>query len=73
MAGKDERTKRKPGKLATFYQETMGELKRVSWPTRAEAFRLTWIVLVVMFIMAVFLWSMDSAAAALLALVLGVK
>jgi preprotein translocase subunit SecE len=73
MAGKDEKTKREPGKLGRFYHETVGELKKVSWPTWPEARNLTVIVLIVMTAMALFLWLMDSGATSLLAAIMGVK
>lgn len=40
-------------------RETIGELKKVSWPTRQETFNLTKIVVVVILIMAFLLGSLD--------------
>ena len=37
----------------------MGELRKVSWPTRQQAQRLTVIVLVTMLVMALFLGGLD--------------
>lgn len=34
--------------IARFFRETMGELRKVSWPSREDATRLTIIVLVVL-------------------------
>ena len=48
MADKDVKEK-KPNGIQRWYRETIGELRKVTWPTRREAFRLTWIVVVVMF------------------------
>ena len=45
--------------VVNFYRETVGELRKVVWPTRAEAFRLTQIVLVVITVMAVVLGTFD--------------
>jgi preprotein translocase subunit SecE len=45
--------------IQRFFQETFNELKKVSWPTRREAIRLTEIVLIVIFIMAIFLGGLD--------------
>ena len=45
--------------VARFYRETVGELRKVSWPTRAEATRLTGIVLVVLAVMAIILGGVD--------------
>jgi preprotein translocase subunit SecE len=68
MAGKDNKSKRE-GRLKRFIRETAGELRRVSWPTGPEARRMTYIVIVVMVIMAIFLGIIDLGARELLALV----
>ncbi len=70
MAGKDDKPKRE-GRIARFFRETSGELRRVSWPTWPEARRLTAIVVVVLVIMSVFLWMIDEAAVWLLARFIG--
>jgi preprotein translocase subunit SecE len=46
--------------VARFYRETVGELRKVSWPTRAEAVRLTGIVLIVLVFMAIILGVVDT-------------
>jgi preprotein translocase subunit SecE len=46
-------------KVQRFFQETLGELRKVSWPSRQEAIRLTEIVLVVIFLMALILGGLD--------------
>jgi preprotein translocase subunit SecE len=70
VAGKDEKSKRE-NRLQRFFRETIGELRRVSWPTWPEARRLTLIVVVVLVIMAVFLWVVDLSAERILSLVIG--
>ena len=45
--------------VARFYRETVGELRKVSWPTREEAIRLTVIVLIVLAVMAAILGGVD--------------
>ena len=70
MAGKDDKPRRE-GRLKRFIRETTGELRRVSWPTWPEARRMTFIVIVVMAVMAVFLGMVDLGASSLLALVVG--
>ena len=50
---------KEPNAVVRYYRETVGELKKVVWPTREEAIRLTWIVLVVITIMALILGSAD--------------
>ena len=46
--------------IGRYIRETRGELRKVTWPTRDEAWRLTLIVLGVTAAFAVFLWAMDS-------------
>jgi preprotein translocase subunit SecE len=70
MAGKDDKPKRE-GRLKRFIRETTGELRRVSWPTWPEARRMTYIVIVVLVVMAIFLGLVDLGGSSLLALVVG--
>ncbi len=46
--------------VARFYRETVGELRKVSWPTRAEATNLTVIVIIVLICMAILLGLVDQ-------------
>ena len=46
--------------IGGYLRETRGELRKVTWPTRDEAWRLTAIVLGVTLAFAVFLWGMDA-------------
>jgi preprotein translocase subunit SecE len=46
--------------ISRYIRETRGELRKVTWPTREEARRLTAIVLAVTAAFAVFLWAMDA-------------
>ena len=55
-----------------YLSETMGELRKVSWPTRQEAVQLTIVVLVVMVFMGLFLGLVDLIAGHLLNLALGI-
>jgi len=57
--------------IVRFYNETRGELRKVTWPTRQEAFNLTRIVLVVLFGMSIFLGALDYVFSQLFALILG--
>lgn len=45
--------------IVRFYRETVGELRKVSWPTREEAIHLTIIVLIVLAFMAIVLGTVD--------------
>jgi len=50
-----------PGKLFhVFAQESVGETKKVVWPTRKETLQTTGIVFVFMVVMALFLWMVDA-------------
>ena len=59
MAEKIERKIAPPNAIQRFWRETVGELRKVSWPTPTEAWNLTKIVLIVMAAMAIFLGSLD--------------
>jgi preprotein translocase subunit SecE len=49
--------------IVRFYRETVGEIRKVSWPTREEAIHLTGIVLLVLVAMALLLGGVDEAGA----------
>src|SRR3546814_6596801 len=53
---------RKQNFLQSTYRETVGELRKVSWPTWPEARRLTGLVLLVMVFMGLILGSIDWLA-----------
>ncbi len=56
------KTEKKPGQpnaVARYIRETRGEIRKVTWPTRQESWRLTAIVLGVTIATAVFLWLFD--------------
>ncbi len=70
MAQKEEKQK-KPNifqRIARFWRETVGELRKVTWPTPKEAWELTKIVLLVTVIMAVLLGLMDYGFSQLIGL-----
>ena len=52
---------KQPNPLTRYIRETRGELRKVTWPTREESWRLTLIVLGVTLLMAVFFWVFDFA------------
>jgi len=58
--------------IRRFYRETIGELRKVTWPTREEATNLTVIVIIVTFGMSAFLGIVDFLFTRLFALILGV-
>ncbi len=71
MAEKAKKVKKTENAIQRYFRETMGELRKVSWPTWPEARRLTGLVLVVMVVVGIFLAGMDYLASQLLGLVLG--
>lgn len=73
MAKKKSRKKpaKKQSGIRRFYRESVGELRKVSWPTRQEATNLTLIVIAVTFGMSAFLGIVDFLFSRLFALILG--
>jgi preprotein translocase subunit SecE len=70
------KSKKKPAKkqqsgIRRFYRESVGELRKVTWPTRQEATNLTIIVILVTFGMSAFLGIVDFLFSRLFALILG--
>ena len=63
--------RRQPNFIQRYYRETVGELKKVNWPTRKEATNLTIVVLIVTFGMSAFLGLLDFLFARFFALILG--
>ena len=73
MAKKDKRkavTKRQPNRVQRYLRETVGELRKVNWPTRKEATNLTIIVLIVTFSMSIVLGLLDFIYTRLMAFIL---
>ena len=69
----DKKASKKQNAIQRFTRETVGELRKVSWPTRQEAWQLTLVVLVVLAFMSIFLGIIvDGIAGQLLNLMLGV-
>ena len=69
MAEKIEKAK-VPNVLKRYYRETMGEIRKVNWPTTKEALHLTRIVLIVLVIMAAILGLLDFAFSKIIGLIL---
>jgi preprotein translocase subunit SecE len=69
--GEQNALQRMTGAIQRYFRETIGELRKVSWPTRQEAINLTKIVLVVIFAMSIFLGVLDIIYTQLFALILG--
>lgn len=60
MAKADKKSARKqPNFISRYSRETIGELRKVTWPTRQEATSLTIVVLIVVAVMSTFLGVLD--------------
>jgi len=64
-------SKKKENFIQRYIRETIGELRKVSWPTRKEAWNLTVVVLIVTLTMSAFLGFLDFVFNRLFALILG--
>ena len=62
---------RRSNPIQSFFRETTGELRKVSWPTWPEARQLTLLVLAVMVVMGLILGITDAGARVLLNMILG--
>ncbi len=66
-----ERSK-KQSAIQRYFNETAGELRKVSWPTWPEARQLTILVIIVMVAIGLFLGLVDYGANRMLNLALGI-
>ena len=48
-------------KVGEFLQQVKAELQKVTWPTRKETYGSTMVVIVLVLMVAVFLWVVDTA------------
>ena len=63
-----------PGKVFVVYaRESVIETRKVVWPSRKETIQSTGLVLAFVFVMAVFLWGVDTILALLIRLLLGTE
>lgn len=52
-------TEKKENRVIKYFREARAEMRKVTWPTRQEAFYLTGIVLAVTVAMSILLWVLD--------------
>ncbi len=72
MAKVDRKSSRKQQNFVTrYFRETIGELRKVTWPTRKEATSLTIVVLIVIAVMSAFLGILDFIYSRFFILILG--
>ena len=67
----DKPVVKKPNKIQKWWNETIGELRKVTWPTKEEAIKMTKIVIVVVLATAIFLGVVDFVFSRLVGLLLG--
>jgi len=67
----DKPVVKKPNKIQKWWRETVGELRKVTWPTKEEALKMTKIVIIVVILTAVFLGVVDFVFSRLIGLLLG--
>ena len=67
----DKPVVKKPNKIQKWWNETVGELRKVTWPTKEEAIKMTKIVIVVVLATAIFLGVVDFVFSRLVGLLLG--
>jgi preprotein translocase subunit SecE len=63
--------RKQPNAVQRLYRETIGELRKVTWPTRQEARNLTGIVLLVIVTMSFLLGTLDFLFTRLFGFILG--
>ena len=50
---------KKENRIVKYFREARAEMRKVTWPTRQEAFYLTGIVMAVTVAMSILLWVLD--------------
>jgi preprotein translocase subunit SecE len=63
-------SKRRSNRVTRYLRETTAELRKVTWPTRKEAIRLTVIVLIVVGLMSALLGVLDFVFSRIIAFIL---
>jgi len=57
--------------LVRYFRDTRAEISKVTWPTREEGLRLTWVVTVVTIVAAIVLFGVDSLFSFIITLIIG--
>lgn len=70
VKAKDKKKKRKQNGIARWWRETVGELRKVTWPTPKGALQLTKVVLIVLVAMSALLGIFDFLFSKFIALLL---
>jgi len=67
---KSTKSRRSKKGIAKWWRETVGELRKVTWPTPQDAWQLTKVVLLVLLAMSIFLGAFDFLFSNLMRLIL---
>ena len=57
--------------LVRYFRDTRAEIAKVTWPTREEGMRLTWVVSVVTVIAALVLFGIDALFSVIITMLIG--
>ncbi|MBX3014424.1 MAG: preprotein translocase subunit SecE [Caldilineaceae bacterium] len=57
--------------LVRYFRDTRAEISKVTWPTREEGLRLTWVVSIVTLVAAIVLFGIDSLFSLIVTLIIG--
>jgi preprotein translocase subunit SecE len=60
---------REENALVRYFKDTRAEIAKVTWPTREEGLRLTWVVLVVTIVSTIVIFSIDFLFGFLISLI----
>lgn len=63
--------RKKTNPVTRYFRETFTELRKVNWPTRKEATRLTMIVIIVLIVMSALLGFLDFVFGRAVGLIIG--
>lgn len=66
-----EKIKEKISNLISFFREAKIELKKVTWPSKRDTLGSTYVVIVIVFLIAIFLGLVDFGLSRILKLLLG--
>ena len=58
-------------KLFSYFRDSYGEYKKITWPNRDEITKFTAVTVVTVFIVSIFLWIVDSVLMRLIRIVIG--
>lgn len=57
-------------RLVRYLKDTRAEVAKVTWPTREEGIRLTWVVFIVTVISAIVLFGIDTLFGSIISLII---